>query len=157
MHAQTVLDAVKLSTHNTPFSPGSLSMRSLATCCGASYGSRPLRWSSSYYGQWSYQTSPAARVRMRGGEVSSRVRRMSGCSPRGGRIAPLLDLTPNRRSASSSHCSSQQGRLLFIRSPRGQLLAHVLYSRNIKIYCNKMFSQTFHNSWTHYSTYAHIK
>ena len=33
---------------STPFSPGSLPMRPLATCCGASYGSRPPRWGSSY-------------------------------------------------------------------------------------------------------------
>ena len=30
----------------TPFSPGSLSMRPFANCCGASYGSRPPRWGS---------------------------------------------------------------------------------------------------------------
>ena len=58
-----ILKDVKLSTHDDKsaglnlhiklnrsiiLSSGSLSMRPLATCCGASYGSRPPRWGSSY-------------------------------------------------------------------------------------------------------------
>ena len=51
----------------TPFSPDSLSMRPLATCCGASYGSRPPRWVPPG-GLTHSDLASRARVRMGGGK-----------------------------------------------------------------------------------------
>ena len=70
-----------------PFSPDSLlSIRPLVTCCGASYGSRPPRWGSSYGLPQSDRRSP----RKGGGRHLHEAG--PGWSPRG-RVAPLLDLT----------------------------------------------------------------